>query len=107
MSFEHSVGALERGRQEQQFLLNLGRQLSQFHDLAQAGPADMPDFGQLPVVANRAARYQGPELDRERYQATHVRCSSAELLLLFGLPHTATNRKRQQVLEAASVAQFY
>src|SRR4051812_15796300 len=38
---------------------------------------------------------------------THVRCSSAELLLLFGEPHTGKDRKRQQVLEAASVAQFY
>src|SRR3982751_5775113 len=47
------------------------------------------------------------ELDRERYQATHVRRSSRRLLLLFGRPHTGTNRKRQQVLEAASVAQFY
>src|SRR3954468_18186917 len=47
---EHSVRAFESGRQEQQLFLNLGRQLSQFHDLAQAGPADMPDFGQLAVV---------------------------------------------------------
>jgi hypothetical protein len=30
MFFEDSVGALESGRQEQQFLLNLGRQLSHF-----------------------------------------------------------------------------
>jgi hypothetical protein len=35
-----------------------------------------------------------------------VRCSSRRLLLL-GLPHTGTNRKGQQVLEAAFVAQFY
>jgi hypothetical protein len=65
MSLEHAVRALQGGRQEQQLLLNLGRELSEFHDLAQAWTADMSDFGQFPVVANGAVRYQALELDRK------------------------------------------
>src|SRR3954453_278255 len=52
LSLEHTIRTFERGRKEQHLFLNVGRQLSELHDLAQPRPAHMSYLRQFPIVSN-------------------------------------------------------
>ena len=59
------IATMLRARQEEQLLLDVGRQMKQVHDLGDTGPRDVPELGEFGLSATgKGAEPMPPELQQ-------------------------------------------